>query len=225
MPYHAKKRLREIMQNWVVRLQRQHNVQLIDEFDLIEHSLRPFRAFSPASFRDRADKAASTPNTWAIRVHAGRMIRQGEFGHHERAEGIVNMCQRFKHELPDMVIGYNHHDGARVNLGWEERMRLEDHIEKGEFEEYDPQDKEMLPKASSPPPGWGIPQTCEPNSAMRNASFEFGDPRMDATGLEKSAVPEGSAGTLVESFKGYFDTCNSPQYRHFHSSTSWAYRE
>ncbi|KAK9897476.1 glycosyltransferase family 90 protein [Cystobasidium minutum MCA 4210] len=203
---------------------RANNVKLIDEFDLIEHSLRPFRAFEPASFRRRASKAASIINTWRIRVTRGQIYREGELGHHERAQGVLQMCKKFKHELPDMIIGYNGHDGARVNIGWEERMRLEDLIEDGVQEEYLPKDSEMAPIMESPPPGWGIPQTCPTDSKMREEGFEFGDPDKRRTGLEVPPVPSNGVGSLVGGFKEYLDVCNSPQYRHFHAATSWSFQ-
>lgn len=195
------------------------------EFDLIEHSLRPFRAFEAASFRRRASKAASISNTWRIRITRGQIYREGELGHHERAQGIVQMCQKFKHELPDMIIGYNGHDGARINIGWEERMRLEDLIEDGIEEKYLPKDGEMAPIMESPPPGWGIPQTCPTDSKMREEGFEFGDPDVGRTGLEVQPPPSKGVGSLVGGFKEYLDVCNSPQYRHFHAATSWSYRK
>lgn len=135
------------------------------------------------------------------------------------------MCQKFKHELADMIIGYNGHDGARVNIGWEERMRLEDLIEDGLLEKYEPKDSQMNPVMQSPPPGWGIPQTCETGSAMRDPTFDFQDPNVAQTGLEMPPRPLGGVGSLIGSFKNYVDVCNSPDYRHYHASTSWSYRE
>lgn len=164
-------------------------------------------------------------NTWRIRVTRGQVYREGELGHHERAQGVVEMCKRFKHELPDMIIGYNGHDGARINIGWEERMRLEDLIEDGVEEPYLPKDAEMAPIMESPPPGWGIPQTCPINSAMREADFIVGDPNMSSTGLEIPSPPAGAVGSLVGGFKEYLDVCNSPQYRHYHAATSWSFRK
>lgn len=36
-------------------------------------------------------------------------------------------------------------------------------------------------------------------------------------------IEPGMVGTIVEDFKNYMDVCNSPQYRHFHATTSWVY--
>lgn len=164
-------------------------------------------------------------SSWRIRVSRGEVYREGELGHHERAKGVVQMCQRFKHELPDMIIGYNGHDGARINIGWEERMRLEDLIESGIQEEFQPKDSQMEPVMESPPPGWGIPQTCPTDSAMRDESFVFGDPDKGRTGLETPSPPPEAVGSLIGAHKEYLDVCNSPQYRHFHAATSWSFRK
>lgn len=164
-------------------------------------------------------------DTWRIRITRGQVYREGQLGHHERAQGIIQMCNKFKHELPDMIIGYNGHDGARINIGWEERMRLEDLIEDGVEDPYLPKDSEMAPIMESPPPGWGIPQTCPIGSAMRQNDFVFLDPDMTATGFEIPTPPPGAIGSLIGGFKEYLDVCESPQYRHYHASTSWSYRE
>lgn len=155
----------------------------------------------------------------------GRIYREGELAHHDRAKGVESMCAKFKHELPDMYMSYNAHDGARINLGWEERMRLEDLVESGQWEDWnEEEDPEMKPVMPSPPPGWGIPQTCEPTSTMRAEDFDFGWANKSRTGFELAEIIPGSIGSLVGGFKKYADICNSPQYRHFHSSTSWSFQ-
>lgn len=88
---------------------------------------------------------------------------------------------------------------------------------------------EFAPKVLGPFPHWGVAQVCPPESALRAPSFEFGDASRDWTGLEMPPLPEPErpgqtvVGTFIDSFKGYLDTCENPQYRHFHSSTSWVY--
>lgn len=52
--------------------------------------------------------------------------RGGILGHHDRAKGVVALLKRFVHQVPDVVMVYNGHDGARIPVPWEERTRLED---------------------------------------------------------------------------------------------------
>jgi len=37
-------------------------------------------------------------------------------------------------------------------------------------------------------------------------------------------VPEGSIGTVLDDYRGYMTVCDSPQYRHFHATSSWVYQ-
>lgn len=66
-------------------------------------------------------------------------------------------------------------------------------------------------------------QTCPADSAVREPGFVYGEASRDWTGLEMPPLPDGSIGTVIESFKKTLDVCNSPQYRHFHTVTSWVY--
>lgn len=68
-----------------------------------------------------------------------------------------------------------------------------------------------------------MPPTCPPNSAVRQPDFVYGKASLKSTGLEIPEVPEGGIGSVIDSFKGYMDVCNSPQYRHFHTSSSWTF--
>lgn len=90
-------------------------------------------------------------------------------------------------------------------------------------ERFNANDKEMNPVAPAVFPGWGAHISCPPESAVRQEGFDYGFANTSWTGLEEPPLPEGAAGTLIDSFYGYMDTCNSPQYRHFHSSTSWVF--
>jgi hypothetical protein len=79
------------------------------------------------------------------------------------------------------------------------------------------------PKEVGPEPHWGMPIFCPPGSAVREPDFDYGWPPMDSTGLEMPTLTDNSVGSLLEDFKGYMDVCNSPQYRHFHCTTSWVF--
>lgn len=105
-----------------------NKVLLIDEFDLIDKDLLIYRAFSPLTFRARvahlADKSFMDV-TWIIRLENGKVLREGQLANHDRAWGVAELMESFAHELPDMTLVYNGHDGARVSIPSEERTRLE----------------------------------------------------------------------------------------------------
>lgn len=107
----------------------------LSEFNIIEEDFRMFRAFSGESFRARVSKLAKeTGFAWSIKVENGKAISDGELKNHDRARGVLHLIRKFAHELPDLHIVYNGHDTARMNVGWEERMRLDALVQAGECE-------------------------------------------------------------------------------------------
>jgi hypothetical protein len=83
----------------------------------------------------------------------------------------------------------------------------------------------FLVKERGPAPHWGMPIFCPPNSSVREPGFEYGWPKADSTGLELGTIPDGAVGTLIDRMDKYMDVCDSPQYRHYHSTTSWVYAQ
>ncbi|KAM0747201.1 hypothetical protein T439DRAFT_328963 [Meredithblackwellia eburnea MCA 4105] len=202
---------------------RAHKVLLIDEFDLINSDLDLYRSFPPSLLRSRISHLLSTfDKTWIIKIKSGKAIRDGELKDHDRAKGVVKLMERFVEFVPDCEVAYNGHDGARVPVAAEERERLMALVEKGQYDST-PSPFDQIEKG--PPPHWGMSVFCPSSSAVRAPDFEYGWPEMSLTGHEMPALPpgEGVIGTLIRDFKAYTDVCNSPQYRHFHATTSWVY--
>ncbi|KAM0748929.1 hypothetical protein T439DRAFT_290975 [Meredithblackwellia eburnea MCA 4105] len=198
-----------------------NHVLLLDEFDLISKDLHLYRAFRPSVLRDRVEHLLSTfETTWTIRIEKGQAFREGTLRDHDRARGVVNLIQRFAKDLPDMKIAYNGHDGARIGVAAEERERLESLIQAGQ---YDDTPHPFQPKLRGPFPHWGMDIFCPSSSAIRSQGASYGWPPSNLTGLEMPAQEPGSIGTLIQDFRSYMDVCNSPQYRHFHATTSWVY--
>ena len=81
----------------------------------------------------------------------------------------------------------------------------------------------MKPHEKSVEPGWGMKTICPPSSASRKAGFDNGYPSRDWTGTEMPTTPSGSIGTLVDSFYQHMDICENPQYRHYHSASSYVF--
>lgn len=202
-----------------------------------------FRAFSGPSFRARVAKLeGSTDFAWNIKIESGKAFADGELKDHDRARGVLHLIRKFPHELPDMHIVYNGHDIARQNTGWEERERLDQLVQAGECKSlplsamiradvsdfgiddyFNASDSEMKPLEPSVAPGWGMPTICPPTSAARAEGFDYGFANREWTGLENVPVPDDAAGTVVDSFYKYMDVCDSPQYRHTHSSSSYVF--
>ncbi|GAA6022439.1 hypothetical protein JCM11491_005508 [Sporobolomyces phaffii] len=203
-----------------------HKVLLIDEFDLINEDLLMYRAFSPPVFRKRVDHLAEPSTfdtTWIIRIDRGRPIREGQLADHDRAKGVVKLMERFVRYLPDMKIVYNGHDGARVGVAAEERIRLEGLAKEGKYD--DDLEPPFWPKEKGPFPQWGMPVFCPPGSPARILGFEhYGyHGGLEATGLEMIPLVEGSIGSVIGDFKHYMDVCEAPHYRHTHATTSWVF--
>lgn len=94
-----------------------------------------FRAFTGESIRARVSKLSQeTDHAWDIKVSGGEAYTDGELKNHDRAKGILHLIRKFVHLLPDLHIVYNGHDNARVNVGWEERKRLDDLVSQGQCE-------------------------------------------------------------------------------------------
>lgn len=85
--------------------------------------------------RARVSKLAKeTEFAWNIKIENGKAFSDGELKDHDRAKGVLHLIRKFAHELPDLHIVYNGHDTARMNVGWEERMRLDELVQQGQCE-------------------------------------------------------------------------------------------
>ncbi|SMR42421.1 unnamed protein product [Zymoseptoria tritici ST99CH_1E4] len=101
------------------------DVQLIDEYDTIYHSLLPFWALSPATIRARTREALG----FADNNLMGLLIRNGAVVHVEGGqdwlqEAAAGMMAPFLNYLPDMDLAFNTHDEPRVVVPHDELARL-----------------------------------------------------------------------------------------------------
>ncbi|GAA5873975.1 hypothetical protein JCM8547_001592 [Rhodosporidiobolus lusitaniae] len=200
-----------------------HKVLLIDEFDLIDKDFKIFRAFKPSVFRKRVEHTpVAMDTTWTIRVENGRIIREGPLWDHNRAKGVEALMERFSHFLPDMTIVYNGGDNARVAVAAEERVRLEELVKNGQYD--DDENPPFFPKEVGPFPHWGYPVFCPPGSAVREPGFDYGyHASLESTGFEQDPPLPDSIGSLVGDFSGYMNFCDAPHYRHTHCTSSWVF--
>lgn len=106
---------------------RAHNVQLPDEYDTIDQSIRPFLAFSPDYFRARLEAARRQPDIYVLQVKNGRLqepitnwksIDENSAG--DRVRGQVRGIAKIQHLLEDFEAVWNPHDGPRVMAKYED---------------------------------------------------------------------------------------------------------
>ena len=106
---------------------------LVDEFDLIERDLAPFRALSGRSFRARIEHLERTVGfSWTIRVGREGVLREGQERDSPRSTGVAELMRPFVHLLPvGMAAVFYAHDGPRGHLSWAERERYADLVTRG----------------------------------------------------------------------------------------------
>jgi len=101
------------------------NVQLVDEYDTIYHSLLPFWALPPATIRARVREACGFGGNNLMCL----LIRDGKAAHVEGGQewlqqAVVGMMEGFVQYLPDMDLAFNVHDEPRVVVPHDELSRL-----------------------------------------------------------------------------------------------------
>ncbi|KAI6830884.1 glycosyltransferase family 90 protein [Hortaea werneckii] len=103
----------------------ERDVQLIDEYDTIYHSLLPFWALSPATIRSRVREACGFQdnNLMCLLIRDGKSVHV-EGGQPWLQEAIVGMIGNFVQHLPDMDLAFNVHDEPRVVVPHDELERL-----------------------------------------------------------------------------------------------------
>ncbi|KAH0541362.1 hypothetical protein FGG08_004200 [Glutinoglossum americanum] len=93
---------------------RSRNVQLIDEYDTIYHSLMPFWALEPATIRARARESLGFDNAFIPMLIRDGQVVKIEGGSEWQQQATLGMVKDFVQFLPDMDIALNIHDEPRV---------------------------------------------------------------------------------------------------------------
>ncbi|KAI4762177.1 hypothetical protein E4T52_05606 [Aureobasidium sp. EXF-3400] len=103
------------------------NVQLIDEFDTVYHSLLPFWGLKPVTIRRRVQEALGFDgnNLIALMIRGGKVthVRSGQ---EWQQKATIGMMDKFIQYLPDMDLAFNIHDEPRVVVPHDELSRLVD---------------------------------------------------------------------------------------------------
>ncbi|KAI9049220.1 hypothetical protein LZ554_007067 [Drepanopeziza brunnea f. sp. 'monogermtubi'] len=101
------------------------NVQLIDEYDSIYHSLTPFWGLKPKTIRARAQESLGydANNLVGVLIRKGE-IKKLEGGVRWHMDALRGMLQSFLKHLPDMDLAFNVHDEPRVMVQHGDLSRL-----------------------------------------------------------------------------------------------------
>ena len=98
---------------WFSFAQKNH-VQMIDEYDTIQHLLLPFWGLSPHTIRQSVRDAFGAENNYLMSIQ----IRNGEVRHRSHDDwslaAVAEMIRKFVHHLPDMDLLFNVHDEPSV---------------------------------------------------------------------------------------------------------------
>ena len=97
------------------RWAREHNVQLIDEFDTISNQIEPFLSLRPSVVRQRIaeheDLTGWGTNFGLIYINDGRLEIGGATWRPPVPEGFVSLMEPLAHLLPDVTVPLHLHDG------------------------------------------------------------------------------------------------------------------
>ena len=171
------------------------DVQLIDEYDTIHHSLLPFWGLQPAVIRGRAREALGFDNALL-----GVIIRDGQVisaagGSEWQQKSTVGMVDSFVKYLPDMDLPFNIHDEPRVVIPHDDLSRLvavaKDHVMPAAFEN-------DVPKNTWSPRPADVDDGTRPNE-VKSTRFNFFAHQPTWTHSRMSCSPESPARTLDES--------------------------
>lgn len=103
---------------------KEKGVELIDEYDMIYHSLLPFWALQPPTIRRRAQEALGFDNALlGLLIRDGRVISAAG-GNEWQQKSTTAMIKSFVKYLPDMDLPFNVHDEPRVTVPHDDLSRL-----------------------------------------------------------------------------------------------------
>lgn len=105
---------------------REHNVQLMDEFDMVHDLITPFWGLKPKTIRARAKEALGFANQLIGVAIRDQEVKHMEGGAEWQRNATEGMMAKFVQYLPDMDLAFNIHDEPRVVLQNDDLTRLVD---------------------------------------------------------------------------------------------------
>lgn len=116
-------------------------------------------------------------------------------------------------------------DTSTIWRSWEENERLSKLVASNQYDD-DNNGRDIRQKSNHLTHEHKFIATCPPGSAMRSdPNFNFGTASKDPQApYVMPPLPESAMASFVGlDLNKYMDVCESPQYRHTHSGTSWTW--
>ncbi|KAL7410218.1 hypothetical protein BDY24DRAFT_184654 [Mrakia frigida] len=151
----------------------EHNVLFPDEYDEIERSLGPYRAFTTEDLAQRINKSEGLRETVKIRVYGGGQtqvvytpgLSADDYWTHRRTDAQENLLKPIAKWLPDFTMIFGLKDEPQFMFDNEVRTQLLDFVARGE----------TVPPTSTlqdPPARFPWPRSCNLQSPLRQGLTE-----------------------------------------------------
>ncbi|KAH8930140.1 glycosyltransferase family 90 protein [Atractiella rhizophila] len=162
----------EGFRNWFT-FAREHGVQLIDEYDPVMESIRPFFGLSADEILRRKKwlMEGEWKDSYALmRIRRGRILEPlGATWRKDITDGLTEMMEPFAKYLPDMEFAVHLHDSYRTRLDWSVRNAYCEAGDKGMLANED----ELQIDGNTP---WSHKERlCPPNSRFHRSVLGFDD--------------------------------------------------
>ncbi|BGP43474.1 hypothetical protein JCM10449v2_007509 [Rhodotorula kratochvilovae] len=188
------------------RWARDHDVQLIDEFDPTFFHVEPYFSLKPSELRRRIRSLEDPENDGRdhaiMTIRGGRYERSGAKWRDPVPEGFEELIADFVHHLPDMVIPIYLHDASHVQVDHEAMQQYKLAARQGRWAN----ESEMLLQGEN---FWTWRErTCAPDSELRR----------EVSGLDNAFVPPGPS--FVRYHSREMSYCSNPRNLYIHGATS-----
>ncbi|CED83568.1 Endoplasmic reticulum protein EP58, contains filamin rod domain and KDEL motif [Phaffia rhodozyma] len=186
---------------------REHNVQLLDEYDQIHRDLAPFRALRPSVIQERLARIQSLPDMFTISVRNGQVNSshvtydaRAIAGSDDRRLGQIELIERVAQFIPDFTAVYSIHDSPTRFISHSHKQDLLDHADDNEF--FDIRNEVVSSQA-----GWMA--ACPENTSLGKYGINSKVTTVAAVDADK---------TFISSHSASMDLCNHPDVLSLHGT-------
>ncbi|GAA6026626.1 hypothetical protein JCM8202_001489 [Rhodotorula sphaerocarpa] len=184
---------------------KEHDVQMLDEYDSLYEQIEPLLALRPSTLRDRLkiydDKEGRGRDHGVITIKNG-VITVGEGWRPAVTEGFAELMQPVAHLIPDVVVPLFLHDSASIGMDWESMQGYRRAARENRWV-----DEDKLPVSWDHDSVWTERERlCAPDSPYRRT----------VNGLDTSPPPAGPA--FIHNHSSAMTFCMAPQLADIHGS-------
>ncbi|GAA5998833.1 uncharacterized protein JCM10292_005732 [Rhodotorula paludigena] len=188
------------------RWAREHDVQLIDEFDSTFSQVEPYFSVRPSQLRERVarleDSEGEGRDHAIVFIENGKLRRSGARWRDPVPEGFEVLLKDIAHMLPDMVVPLYLHDASFTQIDWDAMQEY-----KNAAREHRWVNETALQLQGETYHTWRE-RTCAPDSELRRK----------VAGLENHFLPPGPS--FVRFHSREMSYCTNPQNLEIHGATS-----